>query len=161
MADDEMPTVALAFKLEDGQYGQLTYIRIYQGKIRKGDELYNTRTRRKFRVGRLIRMHADTMEDLSEAGCGEIAALFGIDCASGDTFSRSEAQLFDELDVRAEAGHLPGGSPVDKKASDNMAKALNRFTKEDPTFRTFVDPESNQTIIQEWVNCTLKYMWSG
>ncbi|HPX29136.1 MAG TPA: GTP-binding protein, partial [Sphaerochaeta sp.] len=86
VADDEMPTVALAFKLEDGQYGQLTYIRIYQGKIRKGDELYNTRTRRKFRVGRLIRMHADTMEDLSEAGCGEIAALFGIDCASGDTF---------------------------------------------------------------------------
>jgi elongation factor G len=67
VADDEMPTVALAFKLEDGQYGQLTYIRIYQGKIRKGDELYNTRTRRKFRVGRLIRMHADTMEDLSEA----------------------------------------------------------------------------------------------
>lgn len=148
VADDEMPTVALAFKLEDGQYGQLTYIRIYQGKIRKGDELYNTRTRRKFRVGRLIRMHADTMEDLSEAGCGEIAALFGIDCASGDTFCDSKlnysmSSMYVPKPVISLAVH-----PVDKKASDNMAKALNRFTKEDPTFRTFVDPESNQTIIQ-------------
>lgn len=148
VADDEMPTVALAFKLEDGQYGQLTYIRIYQGKIRKGDELYNTRTRRKFRVGRLIRMHADTMEDLSEAGCGEIAALFGIDCASGDTFcdpklNYSMSSMYVPKPVISLAVH-----PVDKKASDNMAKALNRFTKEDPTFRTFVDPESNQTIIQ-------------
>ncbi|MFA5448565.1 MAG: GTP-binding protein, partial [Sphaerochaeta sp.] len=78
-ADEDLPTVVLAFKLEDGQYGQLTYIRVYQGKVRKGDELYNTRSRRKFRVGRLIRMHASTMEDLSEAGPGEIAALFGID----------------------------------------------------------------------------------
>ncbi len=148
VADDEMPTVALAFKLEDGQYGQLTYIRIYQGKIRKGDELYNTRTRRKFRVGRLIRMHADTMEDLNEAGCGEIAALFGIDCASGDTFcdpklNYSMSSMYVPKPVISLAVH-----PVDKKASDNMAKALNRFTKEDPTFRTFVDPESNQTIIQ-------------
>ncbi|MDI9455976.1 MAG: elongation factor G [Spirochaetota bacterium] len=148
VADDEMPTVALAFKLEDGQYGQLTYIRIYQGKIRKGDELYNTRTRRKFRVGRLIRMHADTMEDLNEAGCGEIAALFGIDCASGDTFCDSKlnysmSSMYVPKPVISLAVH-----PVDKKASDNMAKALNRFTKEDPTFRTFVDPESNQTIIQ-------------
>ena len=147
-ADDEMPPVVLAFKLEDGQYGQLTYIRIYQGKVRKGDELYNTRTRRKFRVGRLIRMHVDTMEDLSEAGCGEIAALFGIDCASGDTFCDPK------LNYSMSSMYVPkpvislAVQPVDKKASDNMAKALNRFTKEDPTFRTFVDPESNQTIIQ-------------
>ena len=93
-------------------------------------------------------MHADTMEDLSEAGCGEIAALFGIDCASGDTFcdpklNYSMSSMYVPKPVISLAVH-----PVDKKASDNMAKALNRFTKEDPTFRTFVDPESNQTIIQ-------------
>ena len=85
-SDSEKKPVILAFKLEDGQFGQLTYIRVYQGKIKKGDTLYNTRTRKKFNVGRLIKMHANEMEDIAECGCGEIAALFGIDCASGDTF---------------------------------------------------------------------------
>jgi elongation factor G len=140
--------VGLAFKLEDGQYGQLTYIRIYQGSIKKGDELYNSRLRRRFKIGRLIRMHADSMEDIAEAPCGDIVALFGIDCASGDTFCKQgHSYSMTSMYVPAPVISL-AIFPRDKNSADNMAKALGRFTKEDPTFRTYVDPESNQTIIQ-------------
>lgn len=142
------PPVALAFKLDDGQYGQLTFIRVYQGVIKKGSELFNVRSRKKFKIGRLVRMHAENMEDINEAGAGDIVALFGIDCASGDTFCDPK------LNFSMTSMFVPNPvislsvSPKDKAAADRMAKALNRFTKEDPTFRTHVDPESNQTIVQ-------------
>jgi elongation factor G len=147
-SEPDADCVALAFKLEDSPYGQLTYVRIYQGSIRKGDELFNFRSKRTFRVGRLIRMHADSMIDIKEGLCGDIVALFGIDCASGDTFVKPG------LNYSMTTIHVPepvislAVSPVDKGKAEKMAKALARFEKEDPTFRIYVDPESRQTIIQ-------------
>ncbi len=148
IASATLPTVALGFKLEDGQYGQLTYVRIYQGELKKGAELYNTRSRKKFKVGRLVRMHSNSMEDITEATPGDIVALFGIECASGDTFcSPSINYAMTSMFVPEPVISL-AINPKDKKSADQMAKALNRFTKEDPTFQTYVDSESNQTIIK-------------
>ena len=147
-ADSGAPTVALAFKLEESVYGQLTYLRIYQGSIKKGMELVNTRARKKTKIGRLIKMHSNDMEDISEAGSGDIVALFGIDCSSGDTFADpsfnySMFSMFVPDPVISLAI-----SAANKGSDANMAKALGRFTREDPTFRTYIDQESNETIIQ-------------
>ena len=144
----DKPTVALAFKLEDGQYGQLTYIRVYQGCINKGDTLVNSRDGRKIKAGRLIRMHSAQMEEVDAIPAGHIGAMFGIDCASGDTFVSSK------INYTMLAMHVmdPVISlsiiPKDNKSQINMSKALNRFTKEDPTFKTYVDHETGDTIIQ-------------
>lgn len=145
---EKKPCVALGFKLEDGQYGQLTYVRIYQGCLRKGEELYNTRARKKFKIGRLVRMSSATMEDITEGVPGDIVALFGIECASGDTFCGGGVNYAMTSMYVPEPVISLAITPRDKKSSDQMGKALNRFTKEDPTFRTYVDQESNQTIIQ-------------
>jgi elongation factor G len=145
--DPEKPLVALAFKLDEGRYGQLTYIRLYQGRLNKGDNIYNARTKKKHKIGRLVRMHSNKMEDIDGAGAGDIVALFGIECASGDTFTDGT------VDVAMSSMHVPNPvisfsiEPKDKKTVDNMSKALGRFVREDPTFRAFVDPESGQTII--------------
>ncbi|MDT8379473.1 MAG: elongation factor G [Desulfotignum sp.] len=148
VSDFDKPTVALAFKLEDGQYGQLTYIRVYQGCITKGDALVNTRDGKKIKAGRLIRMHSSQMEDVEEIPAGHIGAMFGIDCASGDTFV-SPAINYSMLAMHVMEPVISLSIvPKDNKAQINMSKALNRFTKEDPTFRTYVDHETGETIIQ-------------
>jgi elongation factor G len=146
-ADPEQPLVALAFKLEEGRFGQLTYLRVYQGKIKKGDTIVNARTGRDVRVGRLVRMHADEMEEINESVSGDIVALFGVDCASGDTFTSDKIRYaMTSMHVPPPVIHLTI-KPKDKKAQANVGKALQRFTKEDPTFHARVDEESGETVI--------------
>jgi len=142
------PFVGLAFKLEDGKFGQLTYIRIYQGAVKRGDTVVNSRTGKKVRIQRLIRMNAQTMVDIQEAFAGDICAVFGVDCASGDTFISKGEEV-----VSMESIYVPDPvismsiKPINKAANDNFTKGMSRFTREDPTFKLSYDLESKETII--------------
>jgi elongation factor G len=143
------PLVCMAFKITDEQFGQLTYTRIYQGTLNKGDTIYNTRTKKRVRVGRLVRMHADEKENIESAEAGDIIAMIGVDCASGDTFVNDD----NLLNISCEGMHI--AIPVielsvktkDKEDQARMSKGLQRFMKEDPTFHVFTDEESGETRI--------------
>ncbi len=146
-SDPAKPFVGLAFKLEDGRYGQLTYMRMYQGKITKGDFIYNQSNQKKVKIPRIVRMHSNEMNDVEEARAGDIVALFGVECASGDTFTDGSVA------ITMTSMHVPDAvislavAPKNRDSTANFSKALNRFTKEDPTFRVHRDEESAQTII--------------
>ncbi|KAG6040201.1 Elongation factor G, mitochondrial [Claviceps citrina] len=144
---NSLPFVGLAFKLEENNYGQLTYIRVYQGTLTKGSYLFNSRTDKKVRIPRIVRMHSNEMEDVAEIGAGEICAVFGVDCASGDTFTDGGLPYTMSSMFVPDAVMSLSIRPKRTADADSFSKAMNRFQREDPTFRVHVDPESEETII--------------
>lgn len=147
-SESAKPFVGLAFKLEDGRFGQLTYMRIYQGKVTKGDMIVNMSNGKRVKVPRLVRMHADQMHDIDSVEAGQIVAMFGIDCASGDTFTDGSVNITMTSMFVPEPVIELAVSPKEKVGQVNFSKALNRFTKEDPTFQVYRDEESGETIIK-------------
>ena len=147
ITDSKKPFVALAFKLEETQYGQLTWVRIYQGKVKKGDTIINTNTGKKCKVSRMVRMHSAQMEDISEAGAGDIFALFGVDCASGESFCAINSNFtMTPMHVPEPVMSLTV-KPKKNDQLDNFLKALTRFQREDPTFVVKHNHESEEIII--------------
>ncbi len=145
--DPEKPTVVMAFKLTEEQFGQLTYARIYQGKLRKGEQLVNTRTGKKLRVGRMVRMHANDRDNIDYAEAGDIVAMIGVDCASGDTFCNDHVRLACESIFVPDSVISLAIKAKDNEQQMKMSKAIGRFMREDPTFRVHSDEESGETII--------------
>lgn len=144
---NSLPFVGLAFKLEESNFGQLTYIRVYQGSLRKGSNVFNARNGKKVKVPRIVRMHSNEMEDVQEVGAGEICAVFGIDCASGDTFTDGTLGYTMTSMFVPEPVISLSIKPKNNKDAANFSKAMSRFQREDPTFRVHVDTESQETII--------------
>lgn len=148
VSDNTKPFVGLAFKLEDGKYGQLTYMRVYQGTINKGDFIHNMKNKKKIKVSRMVRMHADQMHDIEGATAGDIVALFGVECSSGDTFTDGNVNItMTSMFVPNPVIELTV-APKENSKLGNFSKALNRFQKEDPTFQVKRDEETGDTIIR-------------
>lgn len=145
--------VAFAFKLDEGRFGQLTYVRVYQGTLKHASTVLNVSNGKKFRVPRLVRMHSDEMEDVQVLHAGEIGAMFGVECSSGDTF----VSLDNPVPVTLLPMHVPEpviSVAVKPRATASSAanierfmKALGRFQREDPTLRVHTDAESGETIM--------------
>ena len=146
--DKDKQLVAMAFKITDDSYGQLTYTRVYQGTLRRGDTHFNPRLNKKQRVGRLVRMHSSERQEIEKAEAGDIIAMVGVDCASGDTYCDPDLNVSMEKIFVADPVIELAIKPQKQDDLVKVSKALNRFMKEDPTFRVTIDAESNETIIK-------------
>lgn len=144
---NEDPLLALAFKLDETQFGQLTYMRIYQGMLKRGKFIHNVNDRKKIKLQRIVRMHSDDMEEITEAGAGEVVAMFGVDCKSMDTFSDGDLRYAMSSMFIPEPVMSLAVKPKNKQMLDNFTKALNKFTKEDPTLRIDQDDDTNETLL--------------
>lgn len=145
--DPSSPLVALAFKLEESRFGQLTYLRIYQGSLKKGATVINQNTGKKVKIPRLVRMHSNDMEDVDEAQAGDVVAVFGVECASMDSFTDGQ------VDCSMVSMFVPSPvmslaiKPKDSAMMTNFSKAVGKFTREDPTLRVSVDGKTSETIM--------------
>ena len=146
-SDPDAPLVAMAFKLVEESFGQVTYMRIYQGTLAKGTFYFNSRQRKKARISRILRVHADQKEDIASASAGDIVAVMGLECATGDTYCEEGTNVSLESIYAAEPVIDLSIQPNKRADYDKLSKALNRFMREDPTFRVHVDPETSETII--------------
>lgn len=149
LPDPKKPFVGYAFKLEENKFGQLTYVRVYQGRIKKGDYIWNSTQQKRMKISRMVKMHSNEMEDISEAGPGEIFAIFGLECSSGDTFTEGDMTN----PVRCSSMHVPPPViqlTIKPKKNQNLQKfnkALQKFQREDPTFKVNIDKESGEIIL--------------
>ncbi|MDV6031171.1 MAG: elongation factor G [Phycisphaera sp. RhM] len=145
--DPDAPFVGMAFKIVDDEFGQLTFMRIYQGTIQKAGTYVNQRTGRKERFSQIVRMHSDKREKIDSACAGDIVAVTGIDSASGDTYGVERDQCTLESMFVPDPVIKIAVMPKNRSDGDKMSKALQRFRKEDPTFRVMTDEETNEILI--------------
>lgn len=146
-SDPEKPLVAMGFKIVDDPYGQLTFMRIYQGRLVKGEGYFNQRTQQKQRFSRIVRMHSDKREEIDTAEAGDIVAVMGVDAASGDTYASENKYCSLESMFVPEAVIKMAISPTKRDGLDRLSKALQRFVREDPTFKVSTDDETGETVI--------------
>lgn len=146
-AKDEDPLLALAFKLDETQFGQLTYMRVYQGKLAKGQSITNVNDGKKIKLSRIVRMHSNDMEEIAYAGAGEVVAMFGVDCRSMDTFSDGNMNLAMSTMFVPEPVMSLSVKPKKSNMQNSFAKAISKFTKEDPTLRIKIDPDTKETVL--------------
>jgi elongation factor G len=145
--DPAKPFVGMAFKIVDDPYGQLTFMRLYQGTAAKGETYINQRTSQKQRFSRIVRMHADKREEVDTAEAGDIVAMMGVDAASGDTYASEAKYCSLENMFVPEPVIKMAITPTKREGLDKLGKALQRFTREDPTFRVATDDETGETVI--------------
>ena len=145
--DPSKPMVGMGFKIVEDSYGTLTFMRVYQGSIKKGESYFNQRNGRKERFSRIVRMHADQREDIDSAEAGDIVAVLGLDAASGDTYCSKYPYCTLESMFVPEPVIKVAVAPAKRDGADRLSKALHRFRREDPTLHISTDEETGETIM--------------